>query len=437
MIAPTASRAPRAFALPLGWLALALSAAAIAGAYYAYDAIAPVADLLRRQRGFSQSQIGLLNAVFSLPNIPLSLVAGVLIDRVGAARIALWTAAFCMVGAALTAWGQTFGVMVAGRLVFGIGEETLLIALLALLALWFEGRRAALAMALLFSMARIGSYSADISTVWAAPLYAQGWRPPLVLAAGLTALGFVAAIALYRLDSHRPGRAAAAPATHAPLAWRSLTQFDSSFWSILALNVLFASAFFPFRSTFAIVYFQDAKHLTLAEAGMINSLVFGAAIFATPVFGAIADRLGHRAALLCAGAALMPANFALLALLPSGEGISTTLMGISFSVIPAVIWPATAMLVPRERLGTAFGLINVLQSLGMFAVNWAAGGLNDAYHAGPAHPEGYQPMLALFFAVSLCGFLATVVLWARERGPRGHGLEAPGGSAIPDAAEAF
>ena len=59
------------------WWVLALIAVVIAGNYYAWDSIAPVADLLRRQRGFSQSDIGLLNAVYAVPNIPLSLVGGI------------------------------------------------------------------------------------------------------------------------------------------------------------------------------------------------------------------------------------------------------------------------------------------------------------------------------------------------------------------------
>jgi hypothetical protein len=62
---------------------------AIAGNYYEYDAIAPIADFLRTQRGFTQSQIGMLNAVFSLPNIGLALVGGLLIDRYGPVRVAL------------------------------------------------------------------------------------------------------------------------------------------------------------------------------------------------------------------------------------------------------------------------------------------------------------------------------------------------------------
>jgi Major Facilitator Superfamily len=123
---------------PARWWVLALLSVIVAGNYYAYDSIAPVADLLRTGRGFTQSQIGLLNAVFSLPNIILALAGGMLIDRYGPARVSLWTAALCFIGAILTAVGFPFGLMVTGRLLFGVGEETLLIALLAGLARRFS-----------------------------------------------------------------------------------------------------------------------------------------------------------------------------------------------------------------------------------------------------------------------------------------------------------
>lgn len=408
------------------WWVLALIAVVIAGNYYAWDSIAPAADLLRRQRGFSQSQIGLLNAIYAVPNIPLSLVGGILIDRIGAARASLIAAGFGFVGTALTAVGQPYWIMVTGRLLFGIGEETLFISLLAGVAQWFATGGAALAMALFFSMARVGSYAADISPRWAAGVYAAGWQPPLVLAAALTAISFAAAIVYLRIDRYRPAPTAArAPGGHGRFRWRDLTRFDRSFWYIMALNVLFASVFFPFRSTFAIVFFQDAKRLSLADAGLVNSWVFFAAIFATPVFGLIADRFGRRAMLLTLGAGLMPMTFAILGLTQWSLWISTALMGVAFSVIPAVIWPSTAMLVEPTRIGTAFGLINVLQSLGMGALNLAAGWLNDASGAGPRNPAGYGPMLLMFFVFSFGGFLAVAALWRRESGPRGHGLNAP------------
>ena len=419
---------------------LALIAVVIAGNYYAWDSIAPVADLLRHQRGFSQSQIGLLNAIYAVPNIPLSLVGGILIDRIGAARASLIAAGFGFVGTVLTAVGQPYWVMVTGRLLFGIGEETLFISLLAGVAQWFAGGGAALAMALFFSMARVGSYSADISPRWAAGVYAAGWQPPLVLAAVLTGVSLVAAFVYLRIDRYRVAAMAehslASPpsaAGHGRFDWRYLTRFDRSFWYIMALNVLFASVFFPFRSTFAIVFFQDAKHLSLADAGLVNSWVFFAAIFATPVFGLIADRFGRRAMLLTIGAGLMPLTFAILGLTHWSLWISTALMGVAFSVIPAVIWPSTAMLVDPKRIGTAFGLINVLQSLGMGALNLAAGWLNDQAGAGPHNPAGYAPMLWMFFLFSFAGFLAVAALWRREAGPNGHGLNAAGPLVSPSA----
>lgn len=88
------------------WLMLALSALTIMGSYYTYDSIAPVAGMLRDQRGFSQSQIGLLNAVFNLPNIALALIGGILIDRIGAAKAILIAAGVCTLGAVLTAIGD-------------------------------------------------------------------------------------------------------------------------------------------------------------------------------------------------------------------------------------------------------------------------------------------------------------------------------------------
>ncbi len=403
---------------------LGLISVAIAGDYYAWDSIAPVADLLRRQLGLSQSQIGLLNAVYAAPNVFLCLIGGILIDRIGAARASLGAAGFCFVGAVLTAVGQPYWIMVLGRLLFGIGEETLFISLLAGIAQWFFAGRGALAMALFFSMARVGSYLADVSPQWAARVYAGGWRPPLVLAAALTGASLVAAVAYLWIDRFRPRSAEPASGPEPRFEWRDLARFDRSFWYIMALNVLFASVFFPFRSTFAIVFFQDAKHLSLAQAGLVNSWVFFAAIFATPVFGLIADRFGRRAMLLTIGAALMPITFAILGLTHWSLSISTALMGVSFSVIPAVIWPSTAMLVDPRRLGTAFGLINVLQSLGMGALNLAAGRLNDLTHAGPHNPGGYDPMLWMFGLVSLAGFAAVAALWVRESGPHGHGLDA-------------
>jgi len=413
---------------PLRWWVLGLAAIAVSSSYYEDDVIGPIADLLHRQRGFSQSQLGMLNGIISVPNVALALVSGLFIDRYGPARVAFWLAAIGVLGAALTAIGEPYELMVAGRFVFGISEGGIFIALVAGLAQWFPRSGIALATALYLSLARVGSYAVDTSTAWARPLYERGWQAPLWLGTAVTAAGLAAAAMYYWLDlRHRP-KASVLIAVER-VRWRELLNFDLSYWYILALHVLYAAVFFPFRTTYAIEYFQHAKGLTLQQAGVANSWVFFAAIFATPFFGLLADRLGHRALMLTLGTLLLPLTFVILGLTDLNLWTSTAMMGISFSLVPAVIWPATTLIVEPRRLGTALGLITLIQALGMAASNLAAGRIADIAGAGAQNPAGYSVMLGFFFLLSLTALLAAVLLWRRETGPNGHNLEAARGGA--------
>ena len=407
---------------PLRWWALTVVAIAVSSSYYESDVIGQLADLLHRQRGFTQTQIGVLNGVISIPNIALALLGGILIDRVGPARVALWSAAIGVVGAALTAVGDPYELMVVGRFVFGVSEGAIFIALLAALAQWFPKSGVALGTALYLSLARVGSYASDTSPSWAKPLYDGGWQPPLWLGAAITALGLVATLVLYWLDRrHRPRTALAAAPER--IVWSALLRFDMSYWYILALHVLYAAVFFPFRTTYVVEYFQHAKGLSLQEASRANSWVFFAAIFATPFFGLLADRFGRRALMLSFGALLLPLTFVVLGLTDLNLWVTTVMMGVSWSLVPAVIWPATTLLVEPKRLGTALGLITLIQALGMAASNLAAGWLADKASAGAANPAGYSVMLWFFFLLSLTALASAVLLWRRESGPTGHGLE--------------
>ena len=406
----------------LCWWALLLAAVAVSSSYYNDDIIGPIADLLHRQRGFSQSQLGLLNGVISIPNIGLALFSGLAIDRFGPARIAYWSAAIGVLGAALTAVGQPYQLMVAGRFIFGISEGAIFIALIAGLARWFSRSGIALATALYLSLARAGSYAVDTSTAWASSLYAKGWQAPLWLGAAIALAGFVAAAIFYWLDRRYCPKAATA-IVQEQIRWGELFSFDMSFWCILALHVLYAAVFFPFRTTYAIEYFQHVKGLSLQQAGVANSWVFFAAMFTTPLFGLAADRLGHRALMLTFGTLLLPLTFVVLGLTDLNLWVSTVMMGVSFSLVPAVIWPATTLIVEPKRLGTALGLITLIQALGMAAANLVAGRLADSAGAGAQNPAGYSIMMWFFFLLSLTALTASILLWRRESGTRGHGLE--------------
>ena len=410
------------------WWLLAFASFAMFGNYYVYDAIAPLADQLSRELGFSNIQIGSLNAIYSIPNIFLVLVGGLLVDKFGAGRVALYTSMLCFVGAVLSASTGDYLSMVVGRLFFGIGSETFLIAITVAIGIRFGGHAVAFAMALSLSFGRMGSYAADLSPVWASGLYDQGWQPPMILAAALAGLSIIGAAGCWWFDRYRPAplEAGAEPVHGAErFHWKDIAGFDRSFWYITALNVLFYSVIFPFRSTFAIKYFQHAHDKTLEAASLINSYVFLAAIFLTPLFGIIADRYGRRGLQMVFGSLLLPMSFIGLLSENWGAWLTTGMLGVSFSLVPAILWPAVVKLVGKDQLGTAYGLMFMTQAIGLSLANLIAGGLNDVFGASADNPAGYTPMLIFFAAVAASAVFFAIALWRRESGPHGHGLELP------------
>jgi MFS family permease len=406
------------------WSALVALSVALFGNYYVYDSVAPVADALQRLLGFSDAQLGTLNAIYSLPNVLMVLVGGVVVDRFGTKTATLFFALLCLAGAALTAASPLFPVMAAGRLLFGLGAESMIVAVTVAIGQWFAGSHLGFAFGLNLSIARAGSYSADLSTSWFRPLYDAGWQGPLWLAVGFMAVSVGACVAFYWLERRAAQRfTLPSPEPTDRVVWRDLLRFDRSYWYIVGLCVTFYSVIFPFRSTFAIKYFQHAHGLTLQEAGALNGYVYLAAIFGTPVCGLLADRLGHRAALMALGSLLLAATFPVLAYTSWSLWIATVMIGIAFCLVPAVLWPAVPRLVEASRLGTAYGLMTLLQNAGMMLVNVWAGRLNDSAGAGAENRAGYTPMLWLFMGLALMGFVFSAALRRRESSPVGHGLE--------------
>ena len=405
------------------WWVLAFISMLMFGNYYVYDSVGPLADTLQQQLGFTDTQLGMLNAIYSIPNIFLVLVGGILVDRFGAAKITLWTTGICLLGALLTAARGDFFTMAAGRFLFGIGAETMLVATTVAIGLWFMKSNLALAMAMSVSIARAGSYTADMSPTFARSLYEQGWQQPLLLAAGLAAVSFLMAVGYWYLERKTPPPVAPEEQKSDHIDWRDIFSLNRSFWYILVLCVLFYSVIFPFRSTFAIKYFQHAHELPLEAASTLNSYVFLAAVFVTPLFGWIVDRIGRRALFMVFGSLLLPLSFVILATTSWNLWVTTVLIGISFSLIPAVLWPSVALLINARQLGTAYGLMFMLQNIGMASCNLIAGHLNDAAGASAENPDGYLPMLVFFGGLAFLAFIFAVLLRIRETGPHGHGLE--------------
>lgn len=408
------------------WTVLLLISVAMFGNYYAYDSIGPLADHLQKLLGFTDTQIGTLNAIYSLPNIIMVLIGGIIVDRIGARRAVLGFTGICLLGVLLTAATSQFYVMAAGRLVFGLGAESMIVAITVVLGQWFAGKQLGFAFGINLSIARAGSYAADMSPTWARSFYDMGWQPPLWIAAALTAGALIAATLYFLVERAAEKRfSLGRPEKAERIVWSDLWRFDRSFWYVIGLCVTFYSVIFPFRSTFAIKYFQHAHHLDLQQASTMNSYVFLAAIFATPLFGLLVDKVGCRALFMAGGTMLLLLVFPVLAYTDWSLWVSTALIGVAFSLVPAVMWPAVPYLVRPNQLGTAYGLMTMLQNIGLTVCNLGAGRLNDAYDASAENPGGYLPMLWMFGLLSLSGLVFAWLLRRRELSDQGHHLEEP------------
>src|SRR5579871_5096563 len=84
------------------WLVLIFVSLTMFGNYYVYDCIAPIADLLTKQLHFSDSNIGLLQAIYSIPNVVMVLVGGYVVDRIGTRKAIFIFGVLCLVGACIT-----------------------------------------------------------------------------------------------------------------------------------------------------------------------------------------------------------------------------------------------------------------------------------------------------------------------------------------------
>jgi len=114
--------------------------------------------------------------------------------------------------------------------------------------------------------------------------------------------------------------------------------------------------------------------------------------------------------LMLLGSALLPLSFAVLGSGVHALWLSTVLLGISFSLVPAVLWPAVSKYVEPHQLGTAYGLMTMMQSAGVMVANLGAGYLNDVSGASAGNPAGYSAMLWFFGLTSLAGFVFTLLL---------------------------
>jgi len=406
------------------WAVLVFVSLAMFGNYYVYDCIAPIADLLSKQLGFSDSSIGLLQAIYSFPNLIMVLIGGYLVDRIGARKAIFLFGTICLLGAIVTALSGHLVLMAVGRLIFGLGAESLIVAVTTAIAKWFRGKELSFAFGINLTIARLGSLLAQNSPTWAKFAYSS-WRTPLMISIGFATFCVIGAAIYWGMEVYAEKNFELGQAGETDkVVFSDLFYFGVSFWYIVALCVVFYSAIFPFE-TFAYKFFMWAHGTTRETAGMLVSSLTLCTMIGTPLLGFFVDRVGKRALLMMIGSVLLVPVYLMMAYTHTQAALYApmAMMGIAFSLIPAVMWPSVAYIVDQNKLGTAYGLMTVIQNIGLFGFNLAIGWANDHSHASAANPAGYRMGMWIFSILGLLGMLFAFLLRQRETGPHGHGLE--------------
>jgi MFS family permease len=406
----------------LRWSVLVFVSLAMFGNYYIYDSISPLADLLKSQLGLADSDIGTLNGIYSLPNIFMVLIGGITIDRIGTRKSTLLFAVLCVVGSIVTAWATGFLMMATGRLFFGLGAESMIVAVTTTLAKWFRGKELSFAFGLNLTIARLGSFAALNSPSWARNLY-DDWQKPLILAVLVGSTCLIGSVVYWILEAYSTHRYQLGEADKPDrVVLRESLRFSSSYWLIVGLCATFYSGIFPFQ-TFAVKFFIEAHGTTREMGGFLSSMLTLFAMICTPIFGYLADRIGKRSHLMIVGSLLLLPVYLVMAYTAISLYLSMSLMGIAFSLIPAVMWPSVAYVVEENRLGTAYGLMTMCQNIGLTAFNFLIGWANDFSLAGPENPGGYNLGMWIFSALGIFGLLFALSLNRIESGPKSHGLD--------------
>ena len=403
------------------WIVLLVVSVPIFGNYYVYDCIEPIADLLSKQLHFSDKQIGLLQGIYSAPNVIMVLIGGLIVDRIGTRRALTLFASICLVGAVVTVLSPQLPVMATGRLLFGLGAESLIVAVTTAVAKWFRGKELSFAFGINLMLARFGTLLAQTSPTWAKAAYA-GWRMPLQIAVGFAVVSLIGAIVYWILEAYAERRCSLGEGSTDKVVFSDIFKFGVSYWYIVALCIVFYSAIFPFE-TFGIKFFMDAHGASRQLGGNLLGMLTLFTMFGTPLFGFFVDRIGKRALLMMFGSVLLIPVYLMMGYTNISLYVPMAMMGFAFALIPAVMWPSVAYIVGQEKLGTAYGLMTMIQNIGLFGFNVIIGSANTYAGASATNPQGYRLGMQIFSILGFLGLTFAFLLRQRELGPHGHGLE--------------
>jgi MFS family permease len=337
------------------------------------------------------------------------LVGGILLDKIGIRKAGNLFTTLCATGVLLTAAAPSFPIMLLGRFIFGLGAESLLITKTKILSKWFKGKELALGFALALSIARLGTIAAHNSSARIQAL-SGSWRLSIWISSVIMFISFALFLVYAGIDkkSEKGFEEQNRREKSDKFVLQDIFRFKPSYWFISILSMTFYSAIFPFTA-FSTVFLQTKFGFSAVKGGFYTSLIVIGSMVFTPLFGFLVDKFGKRATMIIIGSILLVPAHTLLALTSLHPAVAMVMLGFSFSLVPAALWPTIPLIIEEKRLGTAFGLMTLLQNVGMTAVPWLAGKITDISGGD------YTYTMMMFASLGFIGLVFSLLLKISEK----------------------
>ena len=388
-------------------------------------------------------------------------MAGIILDKMGVRFTGTLSASVMVVGACVklyavsdafqgtgleqwldswwTAMPGSAKLAAFGFMIFGCGCEMAGITVSKTLAKWFEGKEMALAMGLEMAIARLGVFA--IFSLSPRLADAMGGEPtvvtPVAFCTVLLLIGLICYIVFTFMDSKLDKELGAAnkkedsSEEEFKLSDVGFILSSKLFWIIALLCVLYYSAIFPFQR-YAANMLQCNLQISATQAADIFRWFPMGAVILTPLLGAFLDYKGKGATMLIVGAILMIAchlTFALLLPKYPSAGLAFTaivILGISFSLVPAALWPSVPKIMDARFLGSAYSLIFWVQNIGLALFPILIGVVLTASNPGITDPMKYNYTAPMLLFASLGVFALIFGIWLKILdGKKHYGLEEP------------
>lgn len=435
------------------WTVLVLVALMMFFAYMFVDVMSPLKSLVESKLGWDSGVFGKYAASEYILNVcGFLILAGIILDKLGVRFSGILSAGLMVFGAgmkfiavsdwfqstAFCGWLDSWWVELPGSakmaslgfMIFGCGCEMEGTNVSKILAKWFKGKEMALAMGLEMAIARLGVFG----VMWIAPLISEKFDNSILAPVGfcgaLLVIGLINFIIFGIMDRKFDSQlvdAGLATAEKSPEDEFHISDLKAiftskMFWIVSLLCVLYYSAIFPFQR-YATNFLEETLAIDAASAAKLFSCFPILAMVMTPMLGIFLDRKGKGATMLMFGSIIMiVCHLSFAFILPAFPQkwfalLLIVVLGISFSLVPAALWPSVPKIIDEKILGSAYCLIFWVQNIGLCLVPMLIGSLR-------ASTGSYFVPMLVFSSFGVLAFILSIYLKVEDK-KKGYGLELP------------